>query len=277
MSVNVCTREEKDRIAELIGDFRFTKGFGGTAVPAGRHGIGVHHAGMLPSTAGWWSCSPRRAAQGRLRHGHARRRHQRADPHRAVHRADRSTTASVAAPQGPRVPTRSPVGAGRDRLRLVRTVVVQAPSTVEKREALAKAGDDPRAQAGERKKPPEGFVSWGSDVRALGPTRAADSSFRSATRCCSTSSPARRPYEAMRHLLTDNHEPRGGQLRHIRRRSRSTARCCAAGVVGRSARRRWAGPCGSPRPAAGLRAEPAAVAVRRRRSELLDRESPTLP
>jgi superfamily II RNA helicase len=48
MSVNVCTREEKDRIAELIGDFRFTKGFGGTLSRLVRHGIGVHHAGMLP-------------------------------------------------------------------------------------------------------------------------------------------------------------------------------------------------------------------------------------
>jgi superfamily II RNA helicase len=48
MSINVSTREEKDRIAELIGDFRFTKGFGGTLSRLVRHGIGVHHAGMLP-------------------------------------------------------------------------------------------------------------------------------------------------------------------------------------------------------------------------------------
>jgi superfamily II RNA helicase len=48
MSINVCTREEKDRIAELIGDFRFTAGFGKTLSRLVRHGIGVHHAGMLP-------------------------------------------------------------------------------------------------------------------------------------------------------------------------------------------------------------------------------------
>ena len=29
-SINVCTREEKDRIAELIGGFRFSPGFGKT-------------------------------------------------------------------------------------------------------------------------------------------------------------------------------------------------------------------------------------------------------
>jgi superfamily II RNA helicase len=48
MSVNVCTREEKDAIAELIGNFRFTAGFGKTLSRLVRHGIGVHHAGMLP-------------------------------------------------------------------------------------------------------------------------------------------------------------------------------------------------------------------------------------
>ena len=48
MSINVCTREEKDAIAELIGDFRFTAGFGKTLSRLVRHGIGVHHAGMLP-------------------------------------------------------------------------------------------------------------------------------------------------------------------------------------------------------------------------------------
>ena len=48
MSINVCTRAEKDAIADLIGDFRFTAGFGRTLSRLVRHGIGVHHAGMLP-------------------------------------------------------------------------------------------------------------------------------------------------------------------------------------------------------------------------------------
>ncbi len=48
MSVNVCSRAEKDAIADLIGDFRFTSGFGKTLSRLVRHGIGVHHAGMLP-------------------------------------------------------------------------------------------------------------------------------------------------------------------------------------------------------------------------------------
>ena len=47
-SINVCTREEKDRIAELIGGFRFSPGFGKTLSRLVKHGVGVHHAGMLP-------------------------------------------------------------------------------------------------------------------------------------------------------------------------------------------------------------------------------------
>src|SRR5919201_6844168 len=48
MSINMCTREEKDQIAELIGNFRFTTKFGRNLSRYVRHGIGVHHAGMLP-------------------------------------------------------------------------------------------------------------------------------------------------------------------------------------------------------------------------------------
>src|SRR3954463_8700589 len=48
MSVNVCTREEKAAIAEMIGGFRFSSSFGAALSRLVRHGIGVHHAGMLP-------------------------------------------------------------------------------------------------------------------------------------------------------------------------------------------------------------------------------------
>ncbi|MCG3056836.1 hypothetical protein KZ287_32230, partial [Escherichia coli] len=45
MSINVATREEKEKIAQLIGGFRFAAGFGKTLNRLVRHGIGVHHAG----------------------------------------------------------------------------------------------------------------------------------------------------------------------------------------------------------------------------------------
>ncbi len=48
LSAKFCSREERDAIAEAIGGFRFTAGFGKTLSRLVRAGIGVHHAGMLP-------------------------------------------------------------------------------------------------------------------------------------------------------------------------------------------------------------------------------------
>src|SRR3954466_2610867 len=48
LSAKFCTREERDAIADAIGAFRFTAGFGRTLSKLIRGGIGVHHAGMLP-------------------------------------------------------------------------------------------------------------------------------------------------------------------------------------------------------------------------------------
>lgn len=47
-SQKILTAEEKERVREIIGDFRFAKGFGRTLSKLVREGIGVHHAGMLP-------------------------------------------------------------------------------------------------------------------------------------------------------------------------------------------------------------------------------------
>ena len=47
-SLTVASRAERDQIAEVIADFRFSPGFGRTLSRLVRHGIGVHHAGMLP-------------------------------------------------------------------------------------------------------------------------------------------------------------------------------------------------------------------------------------
>lgn len=44
----VLSAEEAERIRELIGDFRFSRGFGQILSKLVRQGIGVHHAGMLP-------------------------------------------------------------------------------------------------------------------------------------------------------------------------------------------------------------------------------------
>ena len=102
-------------------------------------------------------------------------------------------------------------------------VVAQAPEhVIENEKALAKAGDDPKKRRKVvRKKAPEGFVGWtettfekliASDPEPL------TSRFRvTHTMLLSVIARPGNAFEAMRHLLEDNHEPRKQQLRHIRR------------------------------------------------------------
>ncbi len=48
MSVDLCTKEHKGRLAEAIGAFRFDTPFGKQMRRFVRHGVGLHHAGLLP-------------------------------------------------------------------------------------------------------------------------------------------------------------------------------------------------------------------------------------
>ncbi|MGB8021645.1 MAG: DUF3516 domain-containing protein [Candidatus Nanopelagicales bacterium] len=162
MSVNLCTRAEKDAIAEAIGDFRFTAGFGRSLTRLVRHGVGVHHAGMLPRY--------RRLVEQLTRAGLLK----------VVCGTD---TLGV----GINVPIRTVLITslskfdGR-RMRLLRArefhqiagragragydttgnVVVQAPEhEIENERMLARAGDDPKKRRRVvRKKPPEGAPMW---------------------------------------------------------------------------------------------------------------------
>jgi superfamily II RNA helicase len=47
-SINVCTREEKTALAEALEGFKFSSPYGPDIKRWLRHGIGVHHAGLLP-------------------------------------------------------------------------------------------------------------------------------------------------------------------------------------------------------------------------------------
>lgn len=47
-SINVCTREEKAAIAQAIEGFKFNSPYGPEIKKWLRHGIGLHHAGLLP-------------------------------------------------------------------------------------------------------------------------------------------------------------------------------------------------------------------------------------
>jgi hypothetical protein len=47
-SINVCSREEKNQIANEITGFKFTSPYGPEIRKWLKHGIGIHHAGLLP-------------------------------------------------------------------------------------------------------------------------------------------------------------------------------------------------------------------------------------
>ena len=48
LSLNLCTKEEKDALAKATADTRFDTVYGPEVKKLVRHGIGIHHAGVLP-------------------------------------------------------------------------------------------------------------------------------------------------------------------------------------------------------------------------------------
>jgi len=116
---------------------------------------------------------------------------------------------------------------------------VQAPDhDVENAKAVAKAGDDPKKRRKlVRKKPPEGFVSWGEPTfeRLMsGEPELLTSSF-AVTHSMLLNVIARPgdPFTAMNQLLTDNHEDRAKQRQHIRSAIAIYRALLAGGVVER--------------------------------------------
>jgi superfamily II RNA helicase len=52
LSIDVCTKDEKRAIADAIGDFRFSSPYGKEVRNLVRHGMGIHHASLLPKYRG---------------------------------------------------------------------------------------------------------------------------------------------------------------------------------------------------------------------------------
>ncbi|MEP6696459.1 MAG: DUF3516 domain-containing protein [Pseudonocardiales bacterium] len=238
MSINVCTRTEKDAIAELIGGFRFTAGFGKTLSRLVRHGIGVHHAGMLPK---YRRLVERLTQAGLLKVicgtdtlGVGINVPIRTVVLTGLSKYDGLSTRLLKAREFHQVAGR----AGRAGFDTAGTVVVQAPEhTVDNQKALNKAGDDVKKRRKVvRKKPPEGFVSWGEPTFArlvAAEPETLTSSFQ-VNHSMVLNVIARSgsdPFAAMRHLLTENHESRPAQVSHIQHAIAVYRALLAAGVV----------------------------------------------
>jgi len=239
MSVNVCSRAEKDAIAAMIGRFRFSAGFGKTLSRLVRHGIGVHHAGMLPR---YRRLVETLAQAGLLKVicgtdtlGVGINVPIRTVLMTSLSKYDGSVTRLLQAREFHQIAGR----AGRAGFDDSGMVVVQAPEHVIANErALAKAGDDPKKRRKVvRKKPPLGMVSWGRptfDRLVAAEPEPLKSSF--AVSHAMLLNVISRPgdcFASMRHLLTDNHEDRPAQRRHIHRAIQIYRALLAGGVVER--------------------------------------------
>ncbi|GAA3763266.1 DEAD/DEAH box helicase [Plantactinospora mayteni] len=240
-SVNVATRAEKDMIAEAIGNFRFTAGFGRTLSRLVRHGIGVHHAGMLPK---YRRLVETLAQAGLLKVicgtdtlGVGINVPIRTVLFTGLSKYDGVRTRLLKAREFHQIAGR----AGRAGFDTMGTVVVQAPEhVIENEKALAKAGDDPKKRRKVvRKKPPEGSIGWGRPTferLVEAEPEPLTSSFQvSHAMLLNVISRPGDAFAAMRHLLTDNHEDGAARRKHIRRAIAIYRALLAGGVVERLA------------------------------------------
>ncbi|MEX5721391.1 DEAD/DEAH box helicase [Geodermatophilus maliterrae] len=239
MSVNVCSKEEKAAIAETIGGFRFSSAFGTTLSRLVRHGIGVHHAGMLPK---YRRLVEQLAQAGLLKVicgtdtlGVGINVPIRTVAFSALSKYDGSRTRLLNAREFHQIAGR----AGRAGYDTAGTVVVQAPEhEVENLRQFAKVADDPKKRRKlVRKKAPEGMVPWSEATmkRLVDAEPESLTSHFHVTTGMVLNVVARPgdPFAAMRHLLTDNHEPRKRQLRHVREAIGIARSLLQAGVLER--------------------------------------------
>ncbi|MEP7765036.1 DUF3516 domain-containing protein [Sanguibacter sp. 25GB23B1] len=241
LSMNVATKPEKEAIVAELADFRFSSGFGKSLSKFLRHGIGVHHAGMLPKyrrvverltqkgllkvvcgtdTLGVGINVPIRTVLltslvkydgERMRHLSAREFHQIAGR------------------------------AGRAGYDTVGEVLVMAPEhVIENRKLLERAGDDPKKlKKIVRKKAPAGAVNWtdktferlrDAEPEQLTSHFTVNHAMVLNVLARSTGSGGD-PVAAMRHLLTANHDTEGQKAAHVRQVFRIYRSLRQAGIV----------------------------------------------
>ncbi|MCV7025451.1 DUF3516 domain-containing protein [Mycolicibacterium novocastrense] len=239
MSVNVSTKEQKAEIREMIGAFQFSTAFGATLSRLVRHGIGVHHAGMLPK---YRRLVEQLAQAGLLKVicgtdtlGVGINVPIRTVVFSALSKYDGVRTRLLNAREFHQIAGR----AGRAGYDTAGTVVVQAPDhEVENLKQFAKVADDPRKRRKlVRRKAPEGMVPWSEStmnrlIEATPEPLTSNMRVSTAMMLDVVDRPGD-PFEAMRRLLTDNHEPRKRQLQHIREAVGIARSLLQAGVVER--------------------------------------------
>lgn len=239
MSINVCTKEEKAAIRDTIGAFRFSTAFGSTLSRLVRHGIGVHHAGMLPK---YRRLVEQLAQAGLLKVicgtdtlGVGINVPIRTVVFSALSKYDGTRTRLLNAREFHQIAGR----AGRAGYDTAGTVVVQAPDhEVENLKQFAKVADDPKKRRKlVRRKAPPGLVPWSESTMTrlveAAPEPLTSNMRVSTSMILDVVDRPGDPFVAMRRLLTDNHEPRKRQLQHIREAVGIARSLLQAGVLER--------------------------------------------
>ncbi|MET0812659.1 MAG: DUF3516 domain-containing protein, partial [Microbacterium sp.] len=222
-SVRVASREQRDAIAEAIGDFRFTTGFGKTLSRLVRSGIGVHHAGMLPR---YRRLVETLAQRGLLKVicgtdtlGVGINVPIRTVVLTALSKYDGTKMRQVSAREFQQVAGR----AGRAGFDTYGNVIVMAPEwEIENAVALAKAGDDPaKRKKIVRKKAPTGVVNWGEGsyerLIAAEPEPLVPQLQLTAAMLINVIARGGDVFANVRSLVFDNHEPRARRYALARR------------------------------------------------------------
>jgi len=238
-SMSLATRAEREAIGQAIATVRFAPGFGRVLPRFLRHGIGVHHAGMLPK---YRRLVERLAQDGLLKVvcgtdtlGVGINVPIRTVVFTQLSKYDGSGARLLTAREFHQIAGR----AGRAGYDDAGSVVVQAPEHVIERErAKAKAGGDPRKLRHlPRATPPPGLVPWteATFTRLVGaPPENLRSSFSvSPSMVLSVLDRPGDGARALAKLLTDNHEDRPTQRRHIRQAIAIFRSLEAAGAVER--------------------------------------------
>jgi hypothetical protein len=239
LSAKFCSRDERDEIAEAIGAFRFTAGFGKTLSKLVRAGIGVHHAGMLPR---YRRLIEQLAQTGLLK---------------VICGTD---TLGV----GINVPIRTVVFTGLAKFdgtnqRLLKArefhqiagragragfdhdgyVVVEAPEhAIENARRVAKAGNDPlKVKRVQKVKPREGTIAWTEEtferLRNAKPEALVSRMRVNHAMILNIINQPADPAETLRSLMTDNHEDERGRMRLLEQSERLTDELLASGVLER--------------------------------------------
>jgi hypothetical protein len=241
-SVKIVTREQRDEIADAIGGFRFTTGFGKTLSRLVRAGIGVHHAGMLPR---YRRLVETLAQRGLLRVicgtdtlGVGINVPIRTVLITALSKYDGQRMRQLSAREFHQIAGR----AGRAGYDTAGTVVVMAPeheieNEAALRKATAKQAQNPSSKVKNivRKKAPQGFVSWGEasfdKLVVAEPEPLAPQMQLTAAMLINVIARGGDVFANVRSLVFDNHEPLARRYELARRALAIFRTLCQAGIV----------------------------------------------